>query len=174
MIYIAKCLSIVTYNILPTICFFYNSMKKSTNILIPKMKLNPLSANFTKWLNTLKQFVGNLPTNCLSVFGHFVGLALKGSTELIQIFLCMFCNKMLRRFRENDRFFKIFLSTYIKRLHVRCNLSQNFSHIFYLKVLMLFTTEESFACKYFKQWKVGGYSLLFRIFRLYLKYFKYW
>ena len=40
--------------------------------------LNPLSANFTKWSNTLKQFVGNLPTTCLSVFGHFVGLALKG------------------------------------------------------------------------------------------------
>ena len=27
---------------------------------------------------TLKQFIGNLPTNCLSVFDHFVGLALKG------------------------------------------------------------------------------------------------
>ena len=39
---------------------------------------NPLSANFKKWLNTLKQFVGNLATNCLSVFGHFVGLALRG------------------------------------------------------------------------------------------------
>ena len=39
---------------------------------------NPLSANPTKWLNTLKQFIGNLPTNCLSVFDHFVGLALKG------------------------------------------------------------------------------------------------
>ena len=38
---------------------------------------NPLSANLTKWPNTLKQFVGNLPTNCLSVFGHFVNLALK-------------------------------------------------------------------------------------------------
>ena len=34
---------------------------------------NPLSAELTKWPNTLKQFVGNLPTNCLSVFGHFVG-----------------------------------------------------------------------------------------------------
>ena len=32
---------------------------------------NPLSANFTKWSNTLKQFVGNLSTNCLSVFDHF-------------------------------------------------------------------------------------------------------
>ena len=39
---------------------------------------NPFSANFTKWSNTLKQFVGNLATNCLSVFDHFVGLALKG------------------------------------------------------------------------------------------------
>ena len=39
---------------------------------------NPLSANPIKWLNTLKQFVGKLPTNCLSVLGHFVNLALKG------------------------------------------------------------------------------------------------
>ena len=37
-----------------------------------------LSANFTKWSNTLKQFVGKLATNYLSVFDHFVGLALKG------------------------------------------------------------------------------------------------
>ena len=40
--------------------------------------VNPLSANPTKWSNTLKQFVGKLPTNCLSVFDHFVELALKG------------------------------------------------------------------------------------------------
>ena len=39
--------------------------------------LNPLSTNPTKWSNTLKQFVGNLPTNCLSVFDHFVGLPFK-------------------------------------------------------------------------------------------------
>ena len=32
----------------------------------------------TKWLNALKQFVGNLSTNCLSMFDHFAGLALKG------------------------------------------------------------------------------------------------
>ena len=36
-----------------------------------------LSAKFTKWSDTLKQFVSNLPTNCLSVFDHFVVLALK-------------------------------------------------------------------------------------------------
>ena len=40
--------------------------------------VNPLSENFTKWSNTFKQFVGNLPANRLSVFDHFVGLALKG------------------------------------------------------------------------------------------------
>ena len=39
---------------------------------------NSFKANFLKWSNTLKQFVGNLPTNCLSVFDHFMGLALKG------------------------------------------------------------------------------------------------
>ena len=39
--------------------------------------LSPLSVNFTKRPITLKQFVGKLPTNFLSVFGHFVGLALK-------------------------------------------------------------------------------------------------
>ena len=35
------------------------------------MKVIPLSANPTKWLNTLKQFVGKLSTNYLSVFDHF-------------------------------------------------------------------------------------------------------
>ena len=39
---------------------------------------NTLSAKFTKCSNTLKQFVGKLPTNYLNVFDHFVGLALKG------------------------------------------------------------------------------------------------
>ena len=41
-------------------------------------QINPFSANPTKWSNALKQFVGKLPTNCLSVFDQFVGLALKG------------------------------------------------------------------------------------------------
>ena len=42
------------------------------------LHINLLNADFTKWSNTLKQFVDKLPTNCLSVFDHFVGLALKG------------------------------------------------------------------------------------------------
>ena len=35
--------------------------------------VNPLSASFTKWSNTLKQFV-----SFCRLFGHFVGLTLKG------------------------------------------------------------------------------------------------
>ena len=40
--------------------------------------VNLLSTNFIKWSNTLKQFVGKFPTNCLSVFDHFVGFTIKG------------------------------------------------------------------------------------------------
>ena len=40
--------------------------------------LNPLSLIPKKWSNTLKELLGKLPTNCLSVFDHFSGLALIG------------------------------------------------------------------------------------------------
>ena len=53
------------------------------------VNFNPLSANPTKWSNTLKQFVANLSTNCLSVFDHFVKLALKGLKNYdFRIHLC--------------------------------------------------------------------------------------
>ena len=45
--------------------------------------------HFTKRSDTLKQFVGKLPTNCLSVFDHFVGLALKGLTLILNILGCL-------------------------------------------------------------------------------------
>ena len=48
--------------------------------------LNPLSANPTKWSDTLKQFVANLLMNCLSVFDHFVKLVLKGLTFMFKNF----------------------------------------------------------------------------------------
>ena len=72
------------------------------NITTFKMKwrkLTPLSSNFTKWSNTLKQFVGNLPTIFLSVFDHFVGLALKGYLlhmfDFLKFYFCylMRCNR---------------------------------------------------------------------------------
>ena len=44
-------------------------------------KFKPLSANLTKWSNT-QTIRGNLRTNYLSVFDHFIELALKGFTGL--------------------------------------------------------------------------------------------
>ena len=43
-------------------------------------EINSLSTNSAKWSHALKKFVGNLAANCLSLFDHFVGLALKGLT----------------------------------------------------------------------------------------------
>ena len=59
----------------------YESFEKNEYIF------NPFSANIAKWSNKLKQFVGSLTTNCLSVFDHFVGLALKGLTVSLVIWL---------------------------------------------------------------------------------------
>ena len=49
---------------------------------------NPLSTNLTKWSNAFKEFVGKLPTNCWSVYDHFVGLGLRGGclTYILQVF----------------------------------------------------------------------------------------
>ena len=41
--------------------------------------IKPFSVNFTKSSNT--QTIHRLPTNCLSVFHHFVGLTLKGLND---------------------------------------------------------------------------------------------
>ena len=47
------------------------SYKEKMILKTVRLRFNPLSAKFIKWSNTLKQFVGKLPTNCLSVFDHF-------------------------------------------------------------------------------------------------------
>ena len=56
--------------------FWLNELYPFGNFL--KDFINPLSANPTKWPNTLKQFIGKLPTNCLSVFGLLWNWYLKG------------------------------------------------------------------------------------------------
>ena len=53
---------------------------------------NPLSTNITKWSNTLKQLVDKLPTNCLSLSDHFVGLTLKGLTKFCRLIWLSFAN----------------------------------------------------------------------------------
>ena len=58
--------------------------------------LTLFSANFTKWSSTLKQFVGNLLTNCLSAFDHFVGLALKGLMKGLTFNIIAFAQRRSR------------------------------------------------------------------------------
>ena len=58
-----------------------------TNINNSIFYIKPLSANPTKWSNTLKRFVGNLSINCFSLFYHFVGLSLKGLRFILQVIL---------------------------------------------------------------------------------------
>ena len=86
------------------------------HVYIESFKLNPLNAKFTKWPNTLKQFVGKLPTNCLSVFGHFLGLALKGlryksDLNLTKIFNLKNLIQLLRSFDISTRIFLILRSS---------------------------------------------------------------
>ena len=75
-------------------CLTLNSVQPFTetraNYTTKKNLFNSLSTNPTKWSNTLKQFFSNLPTDCLSVLDHFVGLTLKRSspyeTSLMELF----------------------------------------------------------------------------------------
>ena len=56
----------------------YDDEKLSDNIYNGTWYVNPLSANPQKWSNLLSNNSRLLPTNYLSVFDHFGGLALKG------------------------------------------------------------------------------------------------
>ena len=64
--------------------YLKSSYVKSTPVFFYWIFRNPLRVKPTKWPNTLKQFVGHFPTNCLSVFDHFVGLAVKGLSSFIK------------------------------------------------------------------------------------------
>ena len=66
-----------------------------SQIIFTDGAFNPLSADPTKWSNTLKQFISKLPTNCLSVFDQFVGLMLKGLRSDIYFHLKLSCNVLL-------------------------------------------------------------------------------
>ena len=67
------------------ICIEYTLSRSTDRCKYDSTLLNPLSTNPTEWSNTLKQFVGKLPTNCLSVFDHFMKLALKGLTLWLEV-----------------------------------------------------------------------------------------
>ena len=93
-------------------------IKIYTNSLGRCQKVNPLSPNLTKWSNILKLFIGNLPTNCLSVFGHFVGLALK---VLIRLML-----KAWNMLRSALSCLRIFLKFYVIFWNLRTALFNKF------------------------------------------------
>ena len=55
-IYRAKCLSIVTLKVLPTICFRYNSEDISSKFPIPKIKLNRIDMNASSIIKCSEDF----------------------------------------------------------------------------------------------------------------------
>ena len=74
--------------------------------------LNPLNAKPIKGSNTFKQFVGKVPTNCLSVFDHFIGLALEGlikATCLLNIFTQ---NHYLNHKKKNKKYSPAMVTLY--------------------------------------------------------------
>ena len=74
-------------------------LNKRSRCRIVRISFNRLSANPTKWSNTLKQ----LQTNCLSAFDHFVGLAYKGLKRFsekfhpitVNVYKGLICNSIL-------------------------------------------------------------------------------
>ena len=79
---------------------------------------NPLSANPTKWSNT-QTILRLLPTNCLNVFDHFVGMTLKGlKTKLFNLYVCQ-CAIQKRFIRYSlKETHHIFLTMYYVRNNV--------------------------------------------------------
>ena len=75
---------LIHYNYKLQLCFQWFKIQGTRTMrgILHVHGLNSLSANPTKWPNTLKQFVGKLPTNCLSASDHFVELALKGFNSM--------------------------------------------------------------------------------------------
>ena len=88
------------------IFFFSCRFRSCGHKVVKNLLFSPLSANFTKWSNTLKEFV-KLPTNCLSVFHHFVELALKISHWYYIISLCFWAYACHNYFvKKNSAFFE--------------------------------------------------------------------
>ena len=76
------------------------------NVLNPNNCINPLNVNNHKMVKHTQRIRRLLPTNCLSVFDHFVGLALKELTkrvaeikreplQYIYIYIYIYCIRIL-------------------------------------------------------------------------------
>ena len=90
--------------------------------------INPLSAKFIKWSNTLKQIVGKLPTICLSVIDHFSGLALKGlkAEWIFNVFFSNFSRDVT--LLANFRCVSDLISFKTLSLSIGYNLKENLGH----------------------------------------------
>ena len=66
-------------------CLKYNRVSFSKIIWTAVLKISKFSRKHQWCSSFLEQLLINLPTNCLSVFDHFVGLALKGLKTTLKI-----------------------------------------------------------------------------------------
>ena len=92
--------------------------------------LNPLSANPTNWPNTLKQFAGKMPTNCLSVLGHFVKMALKRFisklmiSQLTKQTICILCKISRTKGNQTMKFGQLIefnmRNIFLEKSYIKC------------------------------------------------------
>ena len=73
-------------------CFYHFTIALNLHLI------NPLGANFTKWSNILKQFADE-SFECM--FGHFVGLALKGLRTNVLIVILLPLNMIVEECSES-------------------------------------------------------------------------
>ena len=122
--------------------------KMQSTIVISSLTsmLNPLSANHTKWSNTLKQIVSNLPTNCLSVFDHFVKLLFKGLKSgtfyiLVEMnyFKLIWINPPRQEYEKNRKIQRVGswkFSFSIQEMYWSCNVIYTYNcNVLYTKVM---------------------------------------
>ena len=113
-------------------------------LTLKRKKLNP-----TKWSNTLKEFVAKLPTNCLSVLDHFVGLALRrliwedNSLKLFDFLLGNSTHNFLESFTVNFSEIKFSVSvkilygcTFFSNFFTKCLFMSNFCSKSFRKFLL--------------------------------------
>ena len=88
-------------------------------------RFNPLSANPTKWSNTLKQFICKLQTNCLSVFEQIGGFIFTKSHVFLE--------------------FKVWVSIDYFEMHIH-----NYTEVI-LQVMMTYSVEHVYSMSCMKQ-----------------------
>ena len=99
----------------PNVSFYLPTEKYFLQKFTPSStrQINPLSANPTKLPNTPRQFVGNLPMNCLTVFDYFAKLAFKGLRLLIS-------KNIWHNFAEKYSKISVFLAMLIQLWGITC------------------------------------------------------